>query len=354
VAAAAFIDLRSDTVTRPTPGMRAAIAAADVGDEQMREDPTVNELQERVAALLGQERALFLPTATMANQIALRILARPGDVLIAHEHSHVLIYEFGGAAVHAGLVTLGLPGNGGRVGAEQVRAATSTVVDDVDQRPGVVVLENTHNVAGGRVWQLDEIDAVVAVARAAGVPVHMDGARLMNAATALGVAPAGIGSRVDTVTLCLSKGLGCPLGALLAGPEELMARAWREKFLFGGAMRQAGMVAAAALYALDHHVEGLAVDHERARRLAEGWHEAGVPVELDRVETNFVQIDASRLDVSREDALHALREAGIAMSPTYGPSHIRAVTHLDLDDDDVERALELVPAVLAEHALVER
>ena len=345
------IDLRSDTVTRPTPGMRAAIAAAEVGDEQMREDPSVNELQDRVAALLGQERALFLPTATMANQIALRILARPGDVLIAEEHSHVLVYEFGGAAVHAGLVTLGLPGAGGRLTAEQVRTATSTVVDDVDQRPGVVVLENTHNVAGGRVWPLAEIDAVAAVAHAAGVAVHMDGARLMNAAVALGVDPAEIGSRVDTVTLCLSKGIGCPLGALLAGPAELMARAWREKFLFGGAMRQAGIVAAAALYALDHHVERLAVDHERARRLAAGWHEAGVPVELDRVETNFVQIDAAQLAVSREDALLALRDAGVAMSPTFGPTHIRAVTHLDLEDEDIERALELVPAALAPHVV---
>ena len=343
------MDLRSDTVTRPTPGMRAAIAAADVGDEQMREDRTVNELQERVAALLGQERALFLPTATMANQIALRILARPGDVLIAEEHSHVLVYEFGGAAVHAGLVTVGLPGTGGRLTAEQVRAATSTVVDDVDQRPGVVVLENTHNVSGGRVWPLAEIDAVATVARAAGVAVHMDGARLMNAAVALGVDSAEIGSRVDTVTLCLSKGLGCPLGALLAGPSELMARAWREKFLFGGAMRQAGIVAAGALYALDHHVERLAVDHERARRLAVGWHEAGVPVELDRVETNFVQIDTARLSVSREDALDALRDAGVAMSPTFGPTHIRAVTHLDLEDEDIERAIELVPAALAPH-----
>jgi threonine aldolase len=293
------IDLRSDTVTRPTPGMRAAIAAAEVGDEQMREDPTVNELQERAAALLGQERALFLPTATMANQIALKLHGRPGDVLIAEEHSHVLIYEFGGAAVHAGLLTVGLPGTAGRLTAEQVQAALSTVVDDVDQRPGVLVLENTHNVAGGRVWPLAEIEAVVAVGRAAGVGVHMDGARLLNAAVAAGLPAAEIGSRVDTVTLCLSKGLGCPLGAVLAGPSDLMERAWREKFLFGGAMRQAGMVAAAALYALDHNVERLAADHARARRLAEGWHAAGLPVELDRVETNFVQIDTSRRSARR-------------------------------------------------------
>jgi len=344
------IDLRSDTVTRPTPGMRAAIAAAEVGDEQMGEDPSVNELQERVAALLGQERAIFLPTATMANQIALKLHGRPGDVLIAEEHSHVVIYEFGGAAGHAGLLTVGLSGSGGRLTPEQVRAAASTVEDIVDQRPAVLVLENTHNVAGGRVWPLAEIDDVVAVARAARVGVHMDGARLFNAAVGLGVPPAEIGSRVDTVTVCLSKGLGCPLGACLAGPAELMEVAWREKFLFGGAMRQAGIVAAAALYALDNHVERLAVDHERARRLAEGWHAAGIPVELDRVETNFVQIDTSRLDMPRAEMLSALRAAGVALSPTFGLTHVRAVTHLDLDDADIDRAIEIVSETLVRHA----
>jgi threonine aldolase len=345
------IDLRSDTVTRPSPAMRAAIAAAEVGDEQMREDPTVNLLQERVAELLGQERALFLPTATMANQIALKLHGRPGDVLVAEQHSHVLIYEFGGAAAHAGLLTVGLPGVAGRLTPAQVLAAVSTMEDVVDQRPAVLVLENTHNVAGGRVWPLDELDAVVAVARAAGVGVHLDGARLLNASVALGVPPAAIGSRADTVTLCLSKGLGCPFGALLAGPADLLEQAWRQKFLFGGAMRQAGMLAAAAMYALDHNVERLAVDHVRARRLAEGWHAAGVPVELDRVETNFVQIDSSRLDLPRAEALAALRAAGVALSPTYGPALIRAVTHLDHTDDDIERALDLVPEALGAHVV---
>ncbi len=330
--------------------MRAAIASAVVGDEQMREDPTVNELQERVAELLGQQRALFLPTATMANQIALKLHGRPGDVLVAEEHSHILIYEFGGAAAHAGLLTVGLPGLAGRLTAEQVRDAAATVEDVVDQRPTVVVLENTHNVAGGRVWPLGELDDVVAAARAGGLGVHMDGARLLNAAIALGVPVAAIGSRVDTVTLCLSKGLGCPFGALLAGPATLIEAAWRQKFLFGGAMRQAGMMAAAAIYALDHHVDRLAADHERARRLAEGWHAAGIPVELDRVETNFVQIDTSRLDLSRADVLDALRAAGVGLSPTYGPTHIRAVTHLDLDDADIDRALEVVPETLSAYA----
>jgi threonine aldolase len=177
--------------------------------------------------------------------------------------------------------------------------------------------------------------------------VHLDGARLLNAAIALGIPAAEIGRQVDTVTLCLSKGLGCPLGAILAGSAEQIGRAWREKFLFGGAMRQAGVIAAAGLYALDHHVDRLADDHARARRLAEGWHDAGVPVELERVETNFVQIDAGRLSITRDEALGRLREAGVALTPTYAPTHMRAVTHLDLDDDDIERAIELVPAALA-------
>jgi threonine aldolase len=330
--------------------MRAAIAAAAVGDEQMREDPSVNELQERAAVLLGQERALFLPTATMANQIALKLHSRPGDVLIAHEHSHILTYEFGGAAVHAGLVTVGLPGVAGRLTPAQITAAAGSAQEVVDQQPAVLVIENTHNIAGGRVWPLDELEEVVRAARVGGLGVHLDGARLMNAAIALEVPAATIGSRFDTVTLCLSKGLGCPLGAVLAGSTELIEAAWRQKFLFGGAMRQAGIIAAAALYALDHHVERLAVDHARARRLAEGWHAAGLPVELDRVETNFVQIDTSRLGLSQAETIAVLREAGVALSPTLGDTHIRAVTHLDLDDADIDRALEVVPDALGAYA----
>ena len=346
-----MIDLRSDTVTRPTAGMRTAIAGAEVGDEQMREDPSVNALQERAAFLLGQERALFLPTATMANQIALKLHSRPGDVLIAHEHSHILTYEFGGAAVHAGLITVGLPGVAGRVTPAQVTVAAGSSQDVVDQQPAVLVIENTHNIAGGCVWPLDELEAVVAAARAGGLGVHMDGARLMNAAVALGLPAATIASCVDTVTLCFSKGLGCPLGAILAGPADLIDAAWRQKFLFGGAMRQAGIVAAAALYALDHHVERLAVDHGRARRLADAWHAAGLPVELDRVETNFVQLDTSRLGLSQSETIAALRDTGVLLSPTLGDTHIRAVTHLDLDDSDIDRAIDLVPDALGAHVL---
>ncbi len=341
-----MIDLRSDTVTVPTPEMRAAIAAAVVGDEQKREDPTVLELERRVAELLGHEAAVFLPTATMANQVALKLHGRPGDVLLAEEHSHVLVYEYGGAAAHAGLMTRGLPGVAGRISAEQVRAASAPSMKGADQRVALVSLEDTHNNAGGRVWPLDELEEVVSTARGLGLAAHLDGARILNAAVAQGVAPATISARFDTATLCLSKGLGCPLGALLAGSGDLIERAWREKHLFGGAMRQAGIVAAAGVYALDHHLERLADDHARARALAEALQAAGLPVDLEQVETNFVQVDLAPLGLGRDEALTRLRDAGVGLSSTIHPLVLRAVTHLGISDDDVERAAELIPRAL--------
>lgn len=341
-----MIDLRSDTVTRPSPGMRAAIAEAAVGDEQKREDPTVTALQDRAAALLGHEAAVFLPTATMANQIALKLHGRPGNVLLAEETSHVLVYEYGGAAVHAGLLTQGLPGVGGRITPEQLRKAAAPSTKVADQRVSVLSLEDTHNNAGGRVWPLDELRAVIETARELGLAVHLDGARVLNAAVAQEVAPAAIASGFDTATLCLSKGLGCPLGAVLVGSEELMERAWREKHLFGGAMRQAGIVAAGGVYALDHNVERLADDHARARELAEGLSAAGVPVDLDRVETNFVQIDLALLGLDRGATLGLLKERGVGLSATIHPTVIRAVTHLDVGADGIQRATEMVAEAL--------
>jgi threonine aldolase len=326
--------------------MRRAIAEASVGDEQKREDPSVNELQSRVADLLGQEEAIFLPTATMANLVALKIQSRPGDVLIAEQHAHVVIYEYGGPAAHAGLVTLGVPGERGQLTSEQVRAAAAPSAKVADQRAAVLALEDTHNSSGGRVWPLDALDDVVEAARELELAVHLDGARLLNASVALGVAPSAIAARFDTVTLCLSKGLGCPLGALLAGSRELMARAWREKHLFGGAMRQAGIVAAAGLYALDHHVDRLADDHARAKTLAQRLQEAGIPVDLEQVETNFVQVDAVGLGIERGDALTRLSNAGVGLSATIHPSVMRAVTHLEVTDEDIARAAELISEVL--------
>jgi threonine aldolase len=340
------IDLRSDTVTQPTPAMREAIANAAVGDEQEREDPTVLELERRAAAFLGQEEAVFLPTASMANQIALRILTRPGDEVLAEENSHIFINEQGGPAVFSGLVMRGLPGHHGRIAPEQIRAAMR------DWRSGhmpitrLVSIEDTHNSAGGRVWPLDEIDAIVATARELDLRVHLDGARIVNAATALGVPAAEIGRRVDTVTLCLSKGLGCPLGALVAGSAELMVAARRAKHLFGGAMRQAGIIAAAGVYALDHNLERIADDHARARRLGDAWAAAGLGVDPERVETNFVFLDVGPLGLTPAAAAARLADAGVRLSDTVHPTILRAVTHLGLSDEDIDRAAELVPAAL--------
>jgi threonine aldolase len=341
-----MIDLRSDTKTRPTPEMRAAIASAEVGDEQRREDPTVNELERRAAELLGQEEAVYVPTATMANEIALSCLGERGDEVVAEENSHIFVAELGGPAVHAGLMTRPLRCPTGRFTPEQLRETVRRTNDSHVPATKIVSVENTHNASGGRVWRLDELEAVVGTARELELRVHLDGARVLNAAVALGVSPAEIGGRFDTVTLCLSKGLGCPLGALVAGSPELMAKARRFKHLFGGAMRQAGIVAAAGVYALEHNIDRLAEDHARARRLAEGLHEAGVPVDLEQVETNFVQVDVAPLGLTTEEALERLVQQGVGLSMTMHPTRLRAVTHLDIDDEDIDRAVELIPHAL--------
>jgi threonine aldolase len=338
-----MIDLRSDTATSPTAAMRAAMAAAQVGDEQLREDPTVNELQERAAALLGQEAALFLPTATMANQIALRILTRPGMQLIAEERTHVLIYEAGGPAVHSGLVMRGLPAVAGRITPAQLREVAETA--DAAQPAGIVVLENTHRSSGGRVWPLDDFASMAATARELGLAVHLDGARLFNAAVASGNAAGEYGRLADTVTVCFSKGLGCPLGAILASSRARIEEAWTGKFLFGGALRQAGIVAAAMLYALDHHVQRLAEDHERAKRLALGLVEAGLPVDANEVETNFVGVDVAPLGLAAADARARIAAEGVLVG-ALRPDVLRVATYLGVTDDDVDRAVEAIPRAL--------
>jgi threonine aldolase len=326
------IDLRSDTMTKPPPGMLAAMAAAEVGDEQEREDPTTNELQRRMAELLGHEAALFFPTATMANQAALRALSRSGCKVVAEERTHILIWEWGGPAIHSGLVMQGLVAEAGR--------PTPSQIEELDAfGPGsVVVLENTHNSSGGRIWPLDEFGTVADAARSRGAALHLDGARLVNAAVAAGLEPAAWGRLADTVAVCFSKGLGCPFGAVLAGSEETIEQAWEAKFLFGGALRQSGVVAAAMLYALDRNVERLADDHVRAKRLAEG-----IGVDPSTVETNFVPIP------SEPDLTERLLERGVAVSDLRA-GWLRAVTHLDIGDDEIEQAIERMQEVLSVHA----
>src|SRR5262245_38499396 len=322
--------------------MREAMANAEVGDEQRREDPTVLALEQRAAGFLGHEEAVYLPTATMANQIALSILGERGTELIVEEAAHIMISELGGAAMHSGLQTRGLPGYRGVLSPKQIRTAVRPPDRFHTPSASILAVENTHNSSGGCVWPVEALQAVVNVARELGLAVHLDGARLANAAVASGVAAAAMGAMFDTVTLCLSKGLGAPMGALIAGSPELMAKARIEKHRFGGAMRQAGIVAAAGLYALEHNVDRLADDHARALRLAEGWAEQGVPASPELVETNFVQLHVSDLELTSAEAIARLAEAGVGVTSTVEPGVIRAVTHLDITDDDVERALELV------------
>jgi threonine aldolase len=325
------IDLRSDTVTKPTAGMLTAMAAAEVGDEQEREDPTTNELQRRMAGLLGHEAALLFPTATMANQAALRALSRPGCKVVAEERTHVLIYEWGGPAIHSGLVMQGLVADAGRPTPEQLEKL------DEFGAGSVLVLENTHRSSGGRIWPLDEFGETAAAARSLGASVHLDGARLFNASVAAGLEPSAWGSLADTVTICFSKGLGCPFGAILASSAETIERAWEGKFLFGGALRQSGIAAAAMLYALDNHVERLGDDHARARRLAEG-----IGIDPAAVETNFVPIP------DEPGLRERLCERGVGVGGLR-PGWCRAVTHLDVGDEDIDRAIERMQEVLSVH-----
>ncbi len=327
-----MIDLRSDTMTKPTPAMLAAMAAAEVGDEQEREDPTTNELQRRVAELLGHEAALFFPTATMANQAALRVLSSPGCKVVAEERTHILIYEWGGPAIHSGLVMQGLAAEAGRPTPEQIEEL------DEFQTGSVLVLENTHRSSGGCIWPLDEFGAVVGAARSRGAAVHLDGARLFNASVAAGLPVTAWTKLADTVTICFSKGLGCPFGAILAGSPAMIERAWEGKFLFGGALRQSGVAAAAMLYALDHHVERLAEDHARAKRLAEG-----IGLDPATVETNFVAIPEEPGLIDR------LLERGVAVSDLR-PGRLRAVTHLDIGDAEIDQAIDRMQEVLSVHA----
>jgi threonine aldolase len=326
------IDLRSDTVTKPSPEMFAAMAGAEVGDEQYLEDPTVNELQRRMAELLGHEAALFLPTATMANQVALRAQTTPGSMLLAEEHTHILIWEWGGPAVHSGLSMKGVPGEAGRVTPEHIAAQEPHLLGP----GGIVVLENTHRSSGGRIWPLDEFQATVDAAHERGVITHLDGARLFNAAVGAGLPPSEWARRADSVTVCFSKGLGCPMGAVLAGSAELIERAWQGKYLLGGALRQSGVIAAAALYALDHNVDRLADDHARAARLADA-------LGLES-ETNFVAIPDPAGDLETR-----ARERGVLLGDLR-PGWLRAVTHLDISDSDIDGAIEVIPEVLGVHA----
>jgi threonine aldolase len=331
------IDLRSDTVTRPTDAMRAAIAAAPVGDDQYGEDPTVNALQERTAGLLAKEAALFLPSGTMANQVALRVLTRPGDEVVVSRESHAVWHETGGSAANAGVQFREI-GDKGRFSAEEFIAAIKPRDHPIYPPTTLVEVENTHNRSGGIVFPLEESVRIGAAARERGIASFLDGARLFNAAAASHHTAAQLAEPFDLVAVSLSKGLGAPVGSMLAGRRELIERAVRYRRMFGGAMRQAGLVAAAGLHALDHHMARLVDDHDNARRLAEALvSNPKVDLDLATVQTNIVVF---HLRDGAPDAATVVQQAaarGVLLF-AFGPRTLRAVTHLDVSTADCVRA----------------
>lgn len=339
------IDLYSDTQTRPSAEMRTAMAEADVGDEQRREDPTTTRLQDRVCELLGTEAALFLPTGTMANQISFRVHCRPGDEIIMERTAHARNFESGAPAALSGANAEIIDGQAGMFTAGQLEAAVRGG-DNHFPRSRLVVIEQTSNVAGGTVWPLEQIRAVSEAARRHGLAVHMDGARLLNAVVQSGVPASEYARHFDSLWIDFSKGLGAPVGAALAGSREFIEQAWRFKHQFGGAMRQSGVIAAAALYALDHNVARLADDHDNARLLATGLGEVdGVTVEP--VATNMVFFDISGLGMTGEELVSRTMEQGLRFS-VMGNTRLRAVTHLDVSRDQVLEAVEIVGKIAAE------
>jgi threonine aldolase len=341
-----LINLYSDTQTRPTAAMREAMASAEVGDEQSFADPTVNELCARVASLLGFEAAVFLPSGTMCNAIAFRLHIGPGgDEVYLHRRSHPIVAEAGGPAALSGAVLCPLDGERGMFTADALRSALRPP-DRYLPRSRLVSVEQTTNLSGGHVWPREQLSSVVEVARAAGLRLHMDGARLMNAVVASGRSAASWAAGFDTAWVDFSKGLGAPVGACLAGSRELIDEAWRYKQMWGGAMRQAGILAAGALHALDHHVERLADDHALAASLARELAVVpGVALDPASVTTNIVVFEVADAPA----LVAALAGAGVKMG-ALGPTTMRAVTHLDVDADGAARAVEAVRDALAARA----
>lgn len=341
------VDLRSDTVTRPTEGMRRAIASAEVGDDALGDDPTVHTLEERIADLLGKQAALFFPSGIMANETALLVLGEWGTEAVVEATSHFVDWELGAPAALAGIQLRPVPTTDGLLAPEDVRDAIRPDIP-FQIHTSIVCVENTHNAAGGRILSLDAMRGIRDIATEHDLPVHLDGARLWNAAVATGIPEATFAATADTVMVTLSKGLGCPVGSLLAGPADAIAEARVVRRRLGGSMRQSGILAAAGLYALDHHRDRLAEDHARARRLAELARE--VPgLEVVEPETNIVMLDIARPDLDAATLARRLAGHGIRMV-VFTRRRVRAVTHLDIDDAGIERAARALRATLSEPA----
>ncbi|MHC4063386.1 MAG: threonine aldolase family protein [Planctomycetota bacterium] len=340
------IDLRSDTVTRPTPEMRRVMAEAEVGDDVLGDDPTVIRLQEKVAKLLGKEAAIFVPSGTMANQTAIRAQTEPGDEIVAHADSHLYFYESGAPFALSGCSIRMMHGDRGIFDADQVRATIRPTESHFAQTR-LIIVENTHNRGGGAIWPLERIVEIHEVADDFGLKMHLDGARLMNACAATGLPPTDYSRHFDTVSMCFSKGLGAPVGSAVAGTAETMRRVHRFRKMFGGGMRQSGILAAAAEYALDNHVERLAEDHAKAKRLALALAEMPhVSIDPAAVETNILFFKLDTSIGTAPDFCQRLREQGVWML-AESAQRARAVTHLDVDQAGIDRAIEVLRRLLS-------
>ena len=334
-----FVDLRSDTVTQPTPGMRKTMAEAAVGDDVFGEDPSINTLQEKVARLLGKEKALFVPSGTMANQLSIKAHTQPGDEVILEATSHAFYYEGGAGAVFSGVQFFCLPGKRGILEDSQIEEAIRPL-DVHFPVTRLICLENTHNRGGGTVYPIKNLSEIYKLAKARGLLVHMDGARLWNASAASGIKLDEYTQWTDSVSVCLSKGLGAPVGSLVAGSAPFIDRVHRFRKMFGGGMRQAGILAAAGIYALDHHLEKLKATHDQAKRLAHFLSGCkGVSIDPAQVETNIVIFDVSPSQKTPAQIAQALRAGGVLVLP-MGRNAIRLVTHINISDAGIEQALE--------------
>jgi threonine aldolase len=334
-----LIDLRSDTVTRPTPAMRKAMAEAEVGDDVFGEDPTVNALQEKVANLLGKEAALFVPSGTMANQLSIKSHTQPGDEVIIETSSHPYNFEGGAGAALSGIQFQCLKGVRGILDASQIEEAIRPA-DHHFPITRLVCVENTHNRGGGSIYPIEKMAEINRLAKSKGLLVHLDGARLWNASVSTGIKPHEYAQWADSVSVCLSKGLGAPIGSLVVGSKSFIDRGHRFRKMFGGGMRQVGIIAAAGIYALDHHFERLKEDHQNARRLAVGLKELkGVSVDPKYVETNIVIFDVVNTGMTASQVAETMKKEGILIH-AFAKTQIRLVTHLDVTSEDIETALK--------------
>lgn len=335
-----MIDLRSDTVARPTPGMREAMLRAEVGDDVFGEDPTVNALEERLASLFGHEAGLYCPSGTMTNQIAVRVHTRPGDEVIGEDGMHIYRYEGGGIMANSGCSVKFVPNDRGRYTAEAVEAAMNNAADSYVARSRMVNIENTHNRGGGAVWDLKEVLRIGMFCKRNGLALHLDGARIFNAMTVDGRTPLEWGAPFDSISVCLSKGLGCPVGSVLLGSSPFIREARRVRKRFGGGMRQAGFLAAAGLFALEHHVDRLKDDHARAKRLGAALAQLPYVASVASVETNIVVFDL-KSGLQAKSALELLRQRGVLALP-FGAGTVRMVTHLDVSDEQIDRTINIL------------